>query len=67
MNIPLKKIIEEMSLDAVQEVLDVIRKRNDIACLIVTTQKEVEEMDEYYRTHFDELYGIKKKVADEPA
>lgn len=67
MNESLAKIIKEMSLDALMNVLDVVRERDDIAGIIVTTKKEVDEMDAYYRSHFDELYGISGGVKDEPA
>jgi hypothetical protein len=59
----LKQLIQEMSLEGALEVVSILRDRPDIASILVTTQKEMDEMDAYYKTHFEELMGVKNEPA----
>jgi hypothetical protein len=59
----LKEVLEDLSLDGIMRVIDIIRQRDDIASIIVTTKDELKQTEERYKIQHNKLMG----VPDEPA
>lgn len=59
----IKQMLQTMSLDGIEDVVQIIRSRPDIFDIMIVTNKEQEEMT----THFQELMFSVKERADEPA
>lgn len=59
----IKQMLQTMSLDGIEDVVQIIRSRPDIFDIMIVTNKEQEKMT----THFQELMFSVKERADEPA
>lgn len=51
----IKKIISEMSLAALEEILVVIRCRADIASMTVTLAKDMQDMEIKYKNEYEQI------------
>ena len=56
-DLPIRKIVLEMSMPALRELVGVIRARPDVSAIEMTTRQEVETADELYRTDYEGSLG----------
>lgn len=64
----IKQLLQTMSLDGILDVVEIIRDRQDVASIIVLTEKDLIAMEAQDARHFRGLANqIEKDYADEPA
>jgi Cu2+-containing amine oxidase len=67
-DISIKELLQTMSLDGIEDVVDIIRSRSDIVSVVLLTETDLLEMKAEDERHFRQFAKqIQKDIADAPA